>query len=304
MTYNKENIIEMLINTSKNIKSIYDNMNSSNKINLDYKLKLEITKENLLLDALDINPNNVKTIYNELISTLNDTLLDENNLNIKDKNLQIMFNKYIEISNTEKEIINDLILKRFESYLLFKFSANPIKTNNMILNNATISHAALIDYYMNVVNYLTDLEINSKSSNIKNKIISKRNRILFTDKQIEDNFFRNRHSSNLYNRCLINDFEKDEVNPIYYDKISELINDQYRKCYLYSNDKIKKQRNDFKIDLEILKAGLDLLDTKYFLQNKKNIKELKDKQSMIEITKTINKVINDKKSIEDKKLKY
>ena len=48
------NIFQKETNKGKNIKCIYDNMNLQNKEALEKELRVEITKENYLLDSLNI----------------------------------------------------------------------------------------------------------------------------------------------------------------------------------------------------------------------------------------------------------
>ena len=50
----RERTIIEIINIGKNIKCIYDNMNLQNKEALEKELRVEITKENYLLDFLNI----------------------------------------------------------------------------------------------------------------------------------------------------------------------------------------------------------------------------------------------------------
>ena len=49
----RERTIIEIINIGKNIKCIYDNMNLQNKEALEKELRVEITKENYLLDFLN-----------------------------------------------------------------------------------------------------------------------------------------------------------------------------------------------------------------------------------------------------------
>lgn len=295
----KEKLIMLAINTSKNIKYLYDNMNIQNKDKLEKELKAEITKENFILDALNIHESNAKEIYKDYVNTLNESLIDDFKLDIKDEKLKKMFNEYIKITNCERIYINDLVLKRFESYLIKEFKSNPTesleKKNNSIRrkeNRAMITHSAIVDYHTNVVRFLTELEENTDSISIANKAIEEKNRLLFTDMFIEEKYLNNDLSAIQYEKCICNGFNEEYVDEIYKDAAAEITNEQARACYLYSNKTIENKSEAAKlaVNLEMLKAGLYLLDTdtlKLNLNNYYKISENSGKKSAKMIYQTM-----------------
>lgn len=314
----KEKIILQVINISKNIKCIYDNMNMQNKDSLEKELRIEIEKENILLDALNIKESNSKEIYVDFVNLLNESLVEDFKFELKDPSLQSMFNEYIKITNSERIYTNDLVLKRFESYLIKKFRSNPTKSKEVgdksrrrKENRATVNHAAVIDYQTSTVKFLTELEENTTSLAIANKAIEEKNRTLFTDKLIEEKYINNDLSIEKYNQCLNNGFKKEYVDEIYNDFIASAINEQGRRCYLYSNKTLEDKSNNAQVavDFQLLKASLYLLDKDDLMQNMINYQEINKnggKKSVQMIVASMQEIIdtkeNEKSFIKMKKL--
>lgn len=283
----KDKILTQIINVSKNIKYIYDNMNAQNKDSLEKELKLEIAKEDLLLESLNINENNSKEIYLQFVNILNESLLNDFKFELKDSKLKEMFDEYIKITNNERNYTNDLILTRFESYLIKKFKSEPTKSKEIIDNTkrrkedrATIKHAAVIDYLTSTVRFLTELEETTTSLAVANKAIQIRNKNLLVDKLIEEKYINDDLNITKYDECINNGFKKEYVDAIFKDFITEAINDQGRHCYLYNNESIKNKKNnpDITIDFQMLKASLYLLDEESLRNNTINF-ELVNKNS-------------------------
>lgn len=283
----KDKILTQIINVSKNIKYIYDNMNAQNKDSLEKELKLEIAKEDLLLESLNINENNSKEIYLQFVNILNESLLNDFKFELKDSKLKEMFDEYIKITNNERNYTNDLILTRFESYLIKKFKSEPTKSKEIIDNSkrrkedrATIKHAAVIDYLTSTVRFLTELEETTTSLAVANKAIQTRNKNLLVDKLIEEKYINGDLNITKYDECINNGFKKEYVDAIFKDFITEAINDQGRHCYLYNNESIKNKKNnpDITIDFQMLKASLYLLDEESLRNNTINF-ELVNKNS-------------------------
>lgn len=283
----KDKILTQIINVSKNIKYIYDNMNAQNKDSLEKELKLEIAKEDLLLESLNINENNSKEIYLQFVNILNESLLNDFKFELKDSKLKEMFDEYIKITNNERNYTNDLILTRFESYLIKKFKSEPTKSKEIIDNSkrrkedrATIKHAAVIDYLTSTVRFLTELEETTTSLAVANKAIQTRNKNLLVDKLIEEKYINGDLNITKYDECINNGFKKEYVDAIFKDFITEAINDQGRHCYLYNNESIKNKKNnpDITIDFQMLKASLYLLDEESLRKNTINF-ELVNKNS-------------------------
>lgn len=283
----KDKILTQIINVSKNIKYIYDNMNAQNKDSLEKELKLEIAKEDLLLESLNINENNSKEIYLQFVNILNESLLNDFKFELKDSKLKEMFDEYIKITNNERNYTNDLILTRFESYLIKKFKSEPTKSKEIIDNSkrrkedrATIKHAAVIDYLTSTVRFLTELEETTTSLAVANKAIQIRNKNLLVDKLIEEKYINDDLNITKYDECINNGFKKEYVDAIFKDFITEAINDQGRHCYLYNNESIKNKKNnpDITIDFQMLKASLYLLDEESLRNNTINF-ELVNKNS-------------------------
>lgn len=283
----KDKILTQIINVSKNIKYIYDNMNAQNKDSLEKELKLEIAKEDLLLESLNINENNSKEIYLQFVNILNESLLNDFKFELKDSKLKEMFDEYIKITNNERNYTNDLILTRFESYLIKKFKSEPTKSKEIIDNTkrrkedrATIKHAAVIDYLTSTVRFLTELEETTTSLAVANKAIQTRNKNLLVDKLIEEKYINGDLNITKYDECINNGFKKEYVDAIFKEFITEAINDQGRHCYLYNNESIKNKKNnpDITIDFQMLKASLYLLDEESLRNNTINF-ELVNKNS-------------------------
>lgn len=264
----KEKLMMKILDTSYNIKCIYENMNLQNKDLLEKELQKEIEKENKLLKALNIKENNAQEIYMDFVNTLNDSLIEDFSIKVDNKNLQEAFNQYIKIAKNERMYLNDLILKRFESFLLKEFKSEPVKSTNkdrvkkMHEDVAIITHMAVLDYHTSVVKHLDELSESSSSLAISNKAIKQRNKVLFTDKKIEDNFFNKSLEIDGFKKCVQNGHEQSLVEFIYEDVITKNINEQGTRCYIYPNSSLedKKDYVNYAIDLQILKAGISLLN--------------------------------------------
>lgn len=264
----EEKLIEKLIKINKNIKCLYDNMNSLNKEKLENELLFNINKENKLLDELNITEQNSQKIYNNFVRILEDNILEEYRVEVNDKKLEEMFNIYLSTTKKEAIITNDLILKRFESYLLAKFRSVPKKFNskdkklNEKQNKAIIKYQANKDFLSTTVVFLTNLE--EKTENLKeaNEAISLKTKILFSEKQIEENYFNNDLANTGFKSCLDNGQDPKLVDKTYKELLFENINEYGCRCYLYSNKdlKVDEERTQFNISLECFKSGLFLLD--------------------------------------------
>lgn len=314
----KERLIIEIIKIGKNIKYIYDNMNLQNKESLEKELRVEITKENILLEKLDIKESNSKEIYLDFVNLLNESLLDEFKLELKDPSLQKMFNEYMIHTNNERLYTNDLILKRFESYLIKRFRSKPAKSKEIRDNSkrrkenrATINHAAVIDYQTSTVRFLKELTESTDSLSIANRAISEIDRNLFTDKLIEEKFWNNDLSITKKDECLKAGFKEEYVDEIYDDFIAAAINEQARHCYLLSNKTLTEKENTAKIavDFQILKASLYLLDKESLEQNLQAYQEVcmtSGKKSAQMIVATMQEVIaikeNEKGLVKAKKV--
>lgn len=280
----RETLIHNLINTSKTIKCLYDNMNFFNKENLEKQLESEIKKEDLILDLLEINEENSKEIYDELSNELNDSLLDKIKINVKDDNLNKMFNDYFELSRINTLHTNDLVRERFESYLIKKFKSNPTisekkkELENMLIDyygketkdlmnglkqeKAMIRHQANIDYYTSTIKFLNELQEKNEDTDIINQTLYVKNQILFKDKEIEEKYYNNNLTIDGYNKCLENGHNKKFVDNLYNEFIFDNINGYGNKCYLYSDKSLQnyKEKTQFDITLQFFKAGLYLMD--------------------------------------------
>lgn len=314
----KERTIIQIINIGKNIKCIYDNMNLQNKEALEKELRVEITKENFLLDSLNIKESNSKEIYLDFVNLLNESLLENFKFELKDPSLQKMFHEYMEITNSERIYTNDLILKRFESYLIKRFRNKPTKSKESKDNSkrrkedrATINHAAAIDYQTSTVRFLKELSESTDSLGIANRAISEINRNLFTDKLIEEKYLNNDLSISKRDECLKAGFKEEYVNEIYDDFITSAINEQARHCYLISNKDITEKENlpRIAVDFQILKASLYLLDSESLKENLRNYQEsnmTSGKKSVQMMVATMQEVIylkeNEKGFVKTKKV--
>lgn len=279
----KERTIMEIINIGKNIKCIYDNMNLQNKDSLEKELRVEITKENILLESLNIKESNSKEIYLDFVNLLNESLLEDFKFELKDPSLQKMFQEYMEITNNERLYTNDLVLKRFESYLIKRFRSTPSKSKEnkdnskrRKENRATINHAAVIDYQTSNVRYLKELAESTDSLAIANRAINEINRNLFTDKLIEEKYLNNDLSITKKDECLKAGFKEEYVDEIYDDFITSAINEQARRCYLYSNKALTDKENIARVavDFQILKASLYLLDNETIKDNLDTYQEI------------------------------
>ena len=304
----KERLIREIIKIGKKIKYIYDNMNLKNKESLEKELRVEITKENYLLEKLNIKESNSKEIHQDFVNLLNESLLDEFKLELKDPNLQKMFNEYMELTNNDRLYTNDLILSRFESYLIKHFRGTPTQSKEKKdnykrrkENNAVIKHAAVIDYQTSTIRFLKELAENTDSLSIANRAISEINRNLFVDKLIEEKYWNNDLSITKKDECLEAGFKEEYVNEIYNDFITSAINEQAMHCSLLRNEQIANRENNARIaiNFQLLKASLYLLDKetlqdnlqvyqgKYSSSGKKSVQMIMDTmQDVIEIKET------------------
>lgn len=314
----KERTIMEIINIGKNIKCIYDNMNLQNKDSLEKELRVEITKENILLESLNIKESNSKEIYLDFVNLLNESLLEDFKFELKDPSLQKMFQEYMEITNNERLYTNDLVLKRFESYLIKRFRSTPSKSKEnkdnskrRKENRATINHAAVIDYQTSNVRYLKELTESTDSLAIANRAINEINRNLFTDKLIEEKYLNNDLSITKKDECLKAGFKEEYLDEIYDDFITSAINEQARRCYLYSNKALTDKENIARVavDFQILKASLYLLDKeslKENLQAYQEINKTSGKKSVQMMVATMQEVIyikeNEKGFVKTKKV--
>ncbi len=271
----REKTIMNIINTSYNIKCIYENMNSQNKEVLEKELKKQIKNENYLLDTLNIKEKNSQEIYIDFVNSLNESLLEDFKIDIKNNELKEDLNEYINLIKNERRYVNDLILKRFESYLIMKFRYQPKKSTSSNIvkrlqeDRATIHHEALLDYNTSIIRFLNELSETADSLSITDKAINQKNRLLFTDKQLEERYLNQNYIVDGYEKCLENGHELEVVDYIYNDVLATHINEQATRCYIYPDSILndKEEASKFAIDLQILKSGIYLL-------KKKEIKEI------------------------------
>lgn len=265
MTKEKERLITNYILTARNIKNLYDCMNIDNKEIIEEEIFNQIVLEDLLLQALDINQENSRTIYNEVRDTLDSALLEQYHIELRDKNLEAMMRRYKQRNRGSLEQENDLILKRFESALIQRMRPIPIKSTKegksaLVEDSATLKHEAKMDYYTTVVSFL---EAKKGTKLEQEYALNARNQILFREKEIESDYFSGELKADRKQTCIVMGHDETLVDDIYYDYLTDKINEYGNRCYIYPNTSLtqEKEQARFQTALTIFKAGLFMLDS-------------------------------------------
>lgn len=301
----KEKLLLQIINLSENIKCIYDKMNVHNKDILETELINKIEEENKLIDSLSKNERSSINLYLDIKNLLEETKLDKIEMNIKDKEASHLFEKEINLSRSQKEELNDLVLERIQNYLLNKYN-NKIKPSKRELENIEVIHrSAINDYNSKFVDELTELEYSSDSFAITNEAIKTRNSILFRYPNIENKYLNNNYEISEYQKLLDNGFNRNVVNNIYNKTMDQIIDTELRSLYIVRNDSLENKETAlrFAINMQRLKAGL------YFI-SKDNIEDLlvqyeslnQDKTSVKEICSCMGNILNKNKVKQLKKV--
>ncbi len=298
MTKEKERLITNYILTARNIKNLYDCMTVTNKDEIEDELFNQVVLEDLILQALDINQDNSKEIYREIKDALDSALLEQYYIELRDKKLESMMRKFKQNHRGTQEQENDLILKRFESALINRMRPIPIKSTKsgksaLVEDNATIRHAAKMDFYATTVSFL-----DAKKGSILEQeyALNARNQILFKEKEIESDYFAQELKTNRKQTCIDLGHDETLVDDIYYDYLTDKINEYGNRCYIYPNSALteEKEKARFQTALTIFKAGLFMLDSddvKEITMNYDCTFMNTQKESVTEIKKAMKEVI-------------
>ena len=298
MTMTRENVITNYILTARNIKNLYDCMTTDNQDEIERELVSQIALEDLLLQALGITKDNSRAIYDELRTALDDSLLEQYTIELQDKNLEAMMKKYKQGHRGSQEQENDLILKRFESALINRMRPVPMKSDKtgkagLVEDNATIRHQAKLDYCACVISFLDT----SKDTKLEQDLaLSTRNKILFKEKELEHDYFTGRLATDRKQNCILMGHDETMVDDIYYDYITDQINENGNRCYIFPDStlQVERERARFQTVLTLFKAGLAMLDpddVKEITMNYECTFMNNSKASVAEIKKAMKEVI-------------
>ena len=262
----RENTITDLILTARNIKNLYDWMDVDNQTEVQEELAEQIAQENQLLEKLNITKQNSREIYEAIENALEESLFDHYRIALKDKELEAILKNYNRTKKFSLEQENDLILKRIESYIIKRIQPLPVKSTKedkkaaLVEDAATIKHQARLDYYASVIHYLDTIE-GSKAE--KRVAMHTRNQILFKEKELEEQYLSNWMELSRKQTCIDLGHPIEMVEDIYYDYISDNINQNGNRCFIYPNSSFDqlKERIRFQILLQLLKASLSMLNT-------------------------------------------
>ncbi|MBR6949000.1 MAG: hypothetical protein IKH54_02320 [Bacilli bacterium] len=301
----KEKLLLQIINLSENIKCIYDKMNIHNKDILETELINKIEEEKKLIDSLSKNERSSINLYLDIKNLLEETKFDKIKINIEDKEASRLFDKEINLTKSQKEELNDLVLERIQNYLLNKYNEK-IKPSKFQLDNIEIiNRSAINDYNSKFVDSLEELEYSSNSIAISNEAIKTRNSILFRYPKIEDKHINGNYDISEYQKLLDNGFNRDIVNDVYNTTMNQIIDTELRSLYIVRNDSLENRETAlrFAINMQRLKAGL------YFISND-NLEELlgqyeslnQDKTSVKEICSCMGNILNKNKVKQLKKV--
>ena len=301
----KEKLLLQIINLSENIKCIYDKMNIHNKDILETELINKIEEEKKLIDSLSKNERSSINLYLDIKNLLEETKFDKIKINIEDKEASRLFDKEINLTKSQKEELNDLVLERIQNYLLNKYNEK-IKPSKFQLDNIEIiNRSAINDYNSKFVDSLEELEYSSNSIAISNEAIKTKNSILFRYPKIEDKQINGNYDISEYQKLLDNGFNKDIVNDVYNTTMNQIIDTELRSLYIVRNDSLENRETAlrFAINMQRLKAGL------YFISND-NLEELlvqyeslnQDKTSVKEICSCMGNILNKNKVKQLKKV--
>lgn len=301
----KEKLLLQIINLSENIKCIYDKMNIHNRDILETELINKIEEEKKLIDSLSKNERSSINLYLDIKNLLEETKFDKIKINIEDKEASRLFDKEINLTKSQKEELNDLVLERIQNYLLNKYNEK-IKPSKFQLDNIEIiNRSAINDYNSKFVDSLEELEYSSNSIAISNEAIKTRNSILFRNPKIEDKHINGNYDISEYQKLLDNGFNRDIVNDVYNTTMNQIIDTELRSLYIVRNDSLENRETAlrFAINMQRLKAGL------YFISND-NLEELlgqyeslnQDKTSVKEICSCMGNILNKNKVKQLKKV--
>ena len=298
MTQAKEKLITNYILTARNIKNLYDCMTLENKEEVENELFAQVVLENLILEALGITKDNSKQIYGEVKEALDNSILEEYYIELRDKNLEEKMRRFRHRSRAALEQENDLILKRFESALINRMRPVPMKSDKtgkagLVEDNATIRHQAKLDYCACVISFLDT----SKDTKLEQDLaLSTRNKILFKEKELEHDYFTGRLATDRKQNCILMGHDETMVDDIYYDYITDQINENGNRCYIFPDStlQVERERARFQTVLTLFKAGLAMLDpddVKEITMNYECTFMNNSKASVAEIKKAMKEVI-------------
>ena len=291
----------------KNLMNLYDCMNSKNEEEVGNELIAQIALEDLLLQSLHITKENSQSIYMELKNSLEESLFDHYRIELRDKKLEEMMKRFKKGQHTSLEQENDLILKRFESYIIHKMKPLPLKSEKdgetgLIEDSATIKHQAKLDYYATVIQFLEE----DKTTGLQRDLaIHTRNQILLKEKEIERDYIDGTLEPNRRTRCVTLGHDEALVDDIYYDFITDMVNENGNRCFIFPNSTLQEEKESarFHTILQLFKAGLYLLDTEdvkeitmnyectFMNSPKESVKEMKKAMKQV-IAKKEGKEIN------------
>lgn len=302
-TNHKNQIIKQIIEKQKNIKNIYDSMNIQNKEEKQNELKRQIKEENILLDALNIKNKNIKEIY--------DIYVEELSNNIFNFNEQMIY-RYQEITKKDKTLTNDLLLERFENYIIDKVKESPVLSENNNdkdkerENNATITHIIKKDINNSILKSLKETEEKDESIENTNTLLTEINKLSFSDKTLEYNYLYDTFTNMKHKKLLEYGHDEAIISEIFSNILAEKLNNQYLHCYLYTDEQLnnKVEKAKFITDLAIFQGQINLLNTKaikdiYMAIETSNLN--KEKESVNYIKESLHDVIykkeNNKKAL-------
>ncbi len=298
MIQTKEQLITNYILTAKNIKNLYDCMTLENKEEVENEIFAQVVLENLILEALGITKDNSKQIYGEVKDALDSSILEEYYIELRDKNLEEKMKKFRHRSRAALEQENDLILKRFESALIHRMRPIPMKSDKsgkagLVEDNATIKHEAKMDFYANAISLLDNVNDSPLAQQLA---LSTRNQILFREKEIETDYIDGSLTPDRKQSCIVMGHDETMVDDIYYDYLTDKINEYGNRCYIFPDSTLQdgRERARFQVSLTIFKAGLAMLDpedVKEITMNYECTFMNSTKNSVTEIKKAMKEVI-------------
>lgn len=231
-----------LIHITKCACSLYSNRTVENEQEIEEKIKFISQMENEIYEKLDIsNQKNGDKILEYFYNLLNRTTYSQE---IKDSIEDRVYNYFYYLVN----------------HLPFASTKKTFEQQN-IENISKINMQENIDYYRNLMFYLTEYLEKSKNKQEGKIIYETMNAILFQQKFLEKIDWSKTEISGRQ-RCIIFNFNRDLVDIDYENFCANTINHCINSCLEYSNENLKNIRNKtrFNIILLSMRVGLLLLE--------------------------------------------
>ena len=273
-----------LIHVTKCVCFLYSNRTVENEQEVNEKIKFISQIENEIYEKLDIT--NQK------------------------KHDEILDYFYILLCQTPySQDVKESIEDRVYNHCYYLLNYLPFTSTKKQVNDdiSKINMQENIDYYRNLMFYLTEYLQKSKNKQERKIIYETMNAILFNRKFLEKIDY-SKTKINGREKCIIFNFDENLVNPDYENFCTDTIINCINECLRYSNENLKNIRNKtrFNITLLSMKVGLSILEREElicfmnFYKKMLQIHQGKNQKCIESMTDVIQEVAKEKNDVKQK----